>query len=642
MTSDGGHPGENGKIATTITNDNFIDDTEEDDGTIVNMCPVNVDQDTSAIKFKGKTVGWSNPVVYGVLMSMPYWQEMDYGDVWNDRGQTDFGITKSKEDGTSVTAGVDVGATVNISGEVTVFGNGVGAGIDIGAVGSYAYENTETKELSKSITWSVGGGQDSVALMVMPIVTYEYEVYMPEHQATKEEQASGKNGTIAAFTAPMVCTSTFEPVITDLPIDIYNDVIEEFNIMAETAGNSQDKLPLIDLNEIYAGAKTGDPSSYVSNPKDISSLNGTEGEDYYYVGEVHAQTGKDKSVETLTIETTESKSESNGFTAGFKGSIMGKVIGGMDFMSIVSATGSIGLTIDTQVMGGKTWISTESTGITYAGSFANIPGEAEGYGYEYSAGLVKWNADLEGFDHGLEVEGTDEVLPDKTIVIGPTVTMLAASALPALPTDLHVLGVTSDSAVLQWTNPEGKRAPDYYKVYYSKDDSNYYPLEDTVSASENTYLVTGLNAESEYYFRMESYDKETSLRSIKSAPVMAVTKNGSEPLIITHPVDCYAKIGEKALFNIEAKPQIAGNSISYQWQQLMLEDYGISWSDINVAADSKIGRTAEFNAAYASPGGTVRAQDVDDLDGNIYRCVVAEHQADKLDYVETFSTTCRR
>lgn len=634
-----GHPAAGGKIATTIVKDNYIDDTEEDDGTIVNMCPVNVDQDSSMIKYKGKTVGWSNPIVYGILMSMPYWQELDYGDVWNDRGETDFGITKSKEDGTSVTAGVDVGATVNISGEVTVFGNGVGAGVDIGAVGSYAYENSKSKELSKGITWSVGGGQDSAALMVMPIVTYEYEVIVPEHEATKEEQAAGKSGTIAELVAPVACTSTFEPVITDIPIGTYNDVIEEFNIMAEAAGNSQDKLPLIDLDEIYSGAKTGDPSSYVSDPKNISSLTGEEGKDYYYVGEVHAQTGKDKSVETLNIETVSSQSESNGFTAGLKGSVMGKVIGGLDFMSIVSATGSVGITLDAQAVSGKTWVSTESTGITYSGSFANIPSEAEGYGYEYSAGLVKWNAALEGFDQELTIDGTDEMLPDKTIVIGPTVTMLDASAPPAVPVDLHVLGVTEDTAVLEWTNPEGKRAADYYKVYYSKDGSSYHPLTDTVSGDKSRYVVTGLSAYTEYYFKLEGYDSETSMRSVKSAPVNTVTKAGGEPVVTMHPVDCYAKVGEKALFNIAAEPYTAGNSITYQWQQLAVEDYGISWNDINVASDNTIGRTGEFNAAYASPEGLIRTQDVDNLNGNVYRCIVAEHQAGKLDYNETASNS---
>ncbi len=202
-----------------------------------------------------------------------------------------------------------------------------------------------------------------------------------------------------------------------------------------------------------------------------------------------------------------------------------------------------------------------------------------------------------------------------------------------------MLGTTSAAAMLEWTNPEGNRAPDYYKVYYSKDGNNYYPLDGTVDAKESTYLVTGLNEDSEYYFRIESYDKDTSMRSVMSAPVQAVTKNGSGPVIIEHPVDCYAKVGEKGLFNIEAKPQIEGNSISYQWQHLMMEDYGISWSDINVASDNTVGRTAEFNAAYASPDGLIRAEDINNLDGNVYRCVVAEHQTGKLDYVEIISNS---
>lgn len=69
---------------------------------------------------------------------------------------------------------------------------------------------------------------------------------------------------------------------------------------------------------------------------------------------------------------------------------------------------------------------------------------------------------------------------------------------------------------------------------------------------------------------------------------MARTKSGNEPAIITQPADRYAKVGEKALFNIEAKAHTEGNTISYQWQKLTEEDYGISWSDINVASDSTI------------------------------------------------------
>ena len=36
---------------------------------------------------------------------------------------------------------------------------------------------------------------------------------------------------------------------------------------------------------------------------------------------------------------------------------------------------------------------------------------------------------------------------------------------------------------------------------------------------------------------------------------------------------------------------------------------------------------AVFNAAYFTPEGTVREQDIDDLNGNVYRCIVAEKQS---------------
>ena len=627
-----GHTGDDGTIASDVVNDNYVDDTEEDEGTIISMCAVNVDQDTSSIKYTGKTVGWSNPVVYGILMSMPYWQELDYGDVWNDRGETDFGVTKESEDGTSITTGVDLDATVNISGEVTVFGNGVGAGIDIGILGNYAYENSSSKSLAKGITWSVGGGVNEVALMAVPVVTYQYEISMPEHQATKEEQAAGKTGTVAAVDTQIACTNTYEAVKSAVSVDTYNDIIEEFNAMAE----EEDQLPLIDMDEIYKGAAVGDPSSYANNPTGISSIgaDGVEGEDYLYAKSVQAQTGKSKSVETLTIETGSSSSESNGFNAGLKGSIMGKIIGGMDFMSIVSATGSVGLTVSGQVAAGKTWVSTDSTSISYSASFANLPDEAEGYGYEYSAGLVKWNASLKGFDNELS-----EDLPDTTVVIAPVVTLTGSNVPPALPTDLHVLGVTENTAVLEWTNPEGDRAPDYYKVYYSKDDSTYYPLDDTVLGDKTRHIVTGLSSDSVYYFKLEGYDSDTSMRSVKSAAVEATTKAGTEPVITQHPKNCYAEVGESAMFTIGAEPQTEGNTLSYQWQQLSIDDYGISWTDIDVASDSTIGRTAEFNAAYASPDGLIRQQDVDDLEGNVYRCVVAEHVSGQLDYVETISNS---
>ena len=627
-----GHPGSDGKIATNTVNDNYVNDTAANEGTIVNMCAVNVDEDSAMMKYAGKSVGWSNPVVYGVLMSMPYWQEMDYGSVWNDRGETDFGVTKTQEDGTEVTVGLDIEKSVSISGEATVMGSGVGLGIDFGLLSGYAYNKNETESLAKSITWASGGGVNSAAVMVMPVITYKYDIIVPEHNATEEEKKAGQSGVVPAYKTTILCTDTHEPVYTQVAVDTYNDVVEDFNTMAK----DEDKLPLIDLDEIYKGAVMGDPSTYAAKPEDISSVSG---DDYLYAGEMYAQTGKGKAVETLSIETGSSTSESNGFSIGLKGGYTGEIIGGVDFMSVVAVQGRIGMGVEGQIAAGGTWTETNSTGITYSGSFANIPDDAEGYGYEYSAGLVKWNASLEGHDAELTVEGSDEKLPDKTVVIAPVVKM-DAQVPPALPLDLHVLGVTDDKAVLQWTNPENARAADYYKIYYSKEaDGQYYPLDGTVSGSRTKHVVNGLDPDTTYYFRLESYDSTTSLRSVQGPAVSATTKAAEGPVVTVHPKDCFAKAGEAAVFTIEAKPQTEGNTISYQWQQLVEDDYGISWVDINVASDPDIGKEAAFNAAYASPEGLVREQDVDDLNGNIYRCVVTEHVSGKLDYIETISNS---
>lgn len=627
-----GHPGvDNGKILTDKAEENYINNTAYDEGTILNMCAVNVDDDSAVMQYTGKSVGWSNPVVYGILMSMPYWQEMDYGTVWNDRGQTDFGVTRTTEDSTEVTVGVDVDSTVSISGEASVLGNGISLGVDFGTMAGYGYSRTDATSLAKNVTWSSGAGVDSAALFVTPVVSYKYRITVPEHEATAEDKKNGKTGTIPESSYDFICTGTYEPVYTTATVDAYNDVAEDFNAMAK----EQDKLPLIDMEEVYAGARVGDPSSYATKPTEISSV---DGDDYLYVGEAYAQAGNDKGNTTLNIETSTAATESNGFSLGLKAGYMGGVTAGEDFMSIVSVTGTIGMEVSGQVSAGATWATTESAGITYSGCFVNVPESAEDYGYDYEAGLVKWNATLEGFDKEITFEDSDEVITDKTVIIAPVVTMYG-TVPPALPTDLHVLGVTDRAAVLEWTNPEGSRAPDYYKVYYSKDGNNYQPLEGTVDADESTYVVTGLLEDSEYYFCIESYDKDTSLKSVMSAPVYTVTKNGREPIIITHPKDVYAEVGEQALFKIEAEPAIEGNDISYQWQQLSIDDYGISWENVAYPADDTIGKNAEFNAAYTASDGMIRDEDVDDLDGNVYRCVVTEHEADVLDYTETVSNS---
>ena len=77
------------------------------------------------------------------------------------------------------------------SAEEQMMGNGIAVGIDLAYLPSYAHSTTDTESLAKSITWASGGGVNSAALLVMPVITYKYDVIVPAHNATEEEKAAG-------------------------------------------------------------------------------------------------------------------------------------------------------------------------------------------------------------------------------------------------------------------------------------------------------------------------------------------------------------------------------------------------------------------------------------------------------------------
>lgn len=85
-----------GSIKINCTNNDYFDHVDEDDyGTFFTLCPIDIDNDTTYMKYTGKTVGWSNPVVHSVMLSAPYWSELDYGSTMTSRGSTSYSISTS-------------------------------------------------------------------------------------------------------------------------------------------------------------------------------------------------------------------------------------------------------------------------------------------------------------------------------------------------------------------------------------------------------------------------------------------------------------------------------------------------------------------------------------------------------------------
>lgn len=625
-----------------IDNDYFHRKDEDDNATLLNFCPVDVDNDTVYMKYTNKTVGWSNPQVYSVMLSAPYWSELDYGSLMSSRGQTSFSVTTGTSSDQTTNWNVGLGASVSIQAKCTFFGNGGKFGVSADAMWQYTgnYQKSNTK--SETLKFDAGGGEDYVALMTVPIAVYHYNVWVPEHMADEEDienykllypdgKDCPKEGDIIEGTFSEMCVNVqFNPAHSSIPVSTYNKVIEEFNRTADDAN----KLKLIDLDSIYKGRDVGDPSTYASNITDISSLNpNSKGT---LVSDRSVSIGiNGKSNMSPTLSEGTSTRESHGFSYSLKTSMNQTVEFGLNLMEIVDISGSATLSEAAAFGTGSSWASSNSESMSYATTFASLPASAQtgttyagtsDSAYAFMAKMVKWTPDC--LEKGASVIGC--------LVEG------ADGACPALPKDFYVAQTSDTSATLRWnTNTNYTRKPYAYKIYYSKSASGeYLPVTENgkdviIPFKSETYTVTGLKKNTTYYFKLQAYYDINDKKSASTLGPYAYGKtkgDEKEPNITKPPVDIYRNIGDSAEFTINVSPTDEENTIYYQWQKLGTVDYYRSdWKDIQNADNNN------FNAAYFAENGVINDANAGDLDRTVYRCCVMEELKGVRDYYNNIS-----
>lgn len=612
-----------------IDNDYFSRKDEDDNATLLNFCPVDVDNDTVYMKYKNKTVGWSNPQVYSVMLSAPYWKELDYGSLMGSRGTTSFSVTTGTTSDQTTNWNVGLGASVSVQFNCSVFGNGGKFGASADAMWSYtgSYQTSNTK--SETLKFDAGGGEDYVALMTVPIAVYHYDVWVPEHIADEEDVENYKQiypdgkdcpkiGELIEGTFSEMCVNIqFNPANSCIPVSTYNKVIEEFN---RTSGDEY-KLKTVDLDSIYKGRDAGDPSTYASDVIDVSSINPKSGKTLVADKSVSIGiNGKTTLSSTLTEGT--STRESHGFSYSLKTSLDQTVSLGLNLMEIIDITGSATIKENAAFGIGSSWASSNSESMQYTTTYASLPESAQtgttyagtsDSAYAFMARMVKWVPD--NLEKGACVIGS--------LVEG------ADGACPALPKDFYVAQTTDSSATLRWnTNPNYTRKPYGYKLYYSKTpDKDYLPVTENgkdvvIPFNSETYTVTGLKKGTTYYFKLQSYYDINDKKSASTLGPYAwcITKGSEkEPNITKPPVDLYREIGDNAEFTINASPLEAEDALYYQWQKLGTVNYYRSdWFDIQNAKSNK------FNAAYFAENGVINEANAEDLDRTIYRCSVIE------------------
>ena len=597
-----------GSIKINCTNNDYFDHVDEDDyGTFFTLCPIDIDNDTTYMKYTGKTVGWSNPVVHSVMLSAPYWSELDYGSTMTSRGSTSYSISTSSTNSITGNWNFGLGFSFLFSTEVKAGAGifqqqsfGYGFNIDIGAQYAGSYQTSNTR--SETLTFTSGGGEDYVALLVVPIAVYHYDQWIPTHKATEEEvkdykllygeEGCPKVGDIIEGTFKnMDVNIQLNPANSCIPVSTYNSVIEEFN---RTENDEHYKLKTVDVDSLYAGRNPGDPSTYASEANQISSLN-VEDKESYMVSNNSAVIGiNGNSTTSIAMGKGSSSSLSNGFSLSLKTT---STLGIQSKEGcLVYLVASIKISATSTFGGGCTWANANSENITYTTTFAPLPESArtsttssgtKSSAYEFTAREVKWNPKELGSSNIQTVDG--EELTNDTCVIGCLV-QGADAAPPKLPVDLHVSSTTSNSETLRWSNTTNyERKPESYKLYYStSSNGNFVALKNNgkdviIPGDSEIYTVNGLKENTTYYFRLQAYSTKdaSGIPSVLGPYASGKTKNSkdsqNEPIITKYPVDLYKNIGEKPIFTIEAKPSNPENTISYKWQKLVVSNYSADW-----------------------------------------------------------------
>ncbi|MBE6824179.1 MAG: hypothetical protein E7513_02415 [Ruminococcaceae bacterium] len=544
------------------------------------------------------TYGWSNPQILSVMLSSPYWDELNYGSDMSAAGSSTIRVSSSIGSGEGSQSSVDLGISLAVDGEISAAGNGVVFGGKIELSGAKITETVKEKASEVSVELECGANTDNVVLYVVPMAFYEYEVY-----------SDGQSKPDHAYVQVPLGT-----VFTVISLDKYNEVAQEVNY---NNGSENIKMTVIDMDNIYPNYTAGDPSTYFTSENDFPTSYTIEygqmipqddnaiihGSIYrsnteYSISPANSDTGGVISYSGSSSNTTtysQSYSLNGELTAGIK---VGVDVFDVTSTSTTKVSGSIGY----ESLHSNSTVNTKTISSTV--EYIDLPTTATS-AYSFKASQVVWTP----------TQVSESVIGCPACIIASTVVIDGDYPL-YLPDDLHISAVTNNSITLSWSNPNFNtspykyRQPDSYNIcMQSSGNIKTYTVLKTISADNESVTIHSLIPGEEYTFALQSVKGAHS--SVIGPSVSMITSYTGLPVITTQPTDMIVQEGEKVVFTVEALPLNEGDTLEYQWQKLVESKYGSNWSDVLDEKNNTL--SIEVNAGNANV-----------LDSSVYRCVVTE------------------
>ena len=570
-------------------------------GTFLSLAKVNDTASRVSYKYKSKSYGWSAPGALAALPAVPYWEELPYE---NGVGGVTFSVGNEREGSPGADMGVSLGATGSITAMAGAgaLGNKAlgGLTVDLDASVESAAHMQAALSVDNTQTFRAPGDKNHVLVYATPMVTYQYEVWLPAFTVTVEtaqkykeltgsDTLKNEDGTVYGVgdTVPAGWYGynlhvPYSPAFSLITMDQYNEAYAKHAL-----GTGEIDMSAYDFT-------VGDPTTYKTEfsaiPHYDSQLSMRSREKYVMVSTNNQ------------IDFTGSEGLSGGLTANlaFDSKVKGKI------EEEVQLGGSEKIEYE---LGGTQGLE-ENVGF-HAGFNVNLGTGAStgylpsGYGqYTFTTIMGVWPCVGSGalLTTGFIVKEKPEIPPT-----------------PPESPYVYETGVQEDGnafMTLAWEKPKGTeyRLAQAYEVFYKNagaDAYSYTSLGTVESLKQNFMRVTGLTPGATYDFAFKPLlpgGKDGGL----SKPLTATTaKANTLTLTATKPEDVNVDAGGTAAFAVEATDSEAGNTISYQWQRYEADGgYLGAWQDIPGANNASYDVT---NAAQA-------------MDGTKYRCVVTSEQ----------------
>ena len=437
---------------------------KEDDNAYIfpNICAVDVVNHGTKLEFEPdkSSFVYSNPVITAVLGASPFYKEFENDYTFLGNVETNYGSGTEEESSESNGVTANVGVSFGFEQGFGVFGVELfRLSFEVEVNNSFAWSWSNSKSISKNISYTNYNSNDAVVLTIIPYDVYVYKATAWNSKTQKYE------------TGEIVMNVPYSPLTTIMTIDDYNK-----------AAKNIPNAPIVGSDVL--DHTVGDPRTY---PRTSAGLSNVSGMDVLMAASDEASSFTGSGIGDSSIEQSITTSDTTGKSFDYALSV--------DTSFNVNVGGvTVGASIGVGYTHNATISSTQST--TRSGSVASVPSTYSQY--QFSWALVAYNYDL-----------TAGSAKQRCTVVNYICKPVGSEYPPKVPANFKVSSQDLTQNSLRWDIAGGASG---YNVLRSTSENGTYSVIATLSGlNTNVYSDTTIEKNQAYYYMIRSFNSKLAI-----------------------------------------------------------------------------------------------------------------------------------